>query len=221
MAKGKTGSAKRVAMAAKTGTPPLIQEEMPNPILDAMSFGFQLVTWSWFVKVWMWHGTAEAEKLPGATGFGWFFRYLTFYGFTLQTLTFTLCVAASCTRNKKNLASGHGKWVRDLADTLSSVAFGFANVVTIMFHLVRITKGREGAVEGGEIERPPWLGFTVHNLNSMVAWVHLFLSPHSFSPLAEKLSLILVLGYNSLILLCSYANGQFPYPFLNNLSFPW
>ena len=122
---------------------------------------------------------------------------------------------------RKNLASGHGKWVRDSADVLSSVAFGFANVVTIMFHLVRISQGHDGAVEGGDIERPPWLGFTVHNLNSMVAWVHLLLSPHSFSPLAEKLSLVLVLAYNALILACSYANGSFPYPFLNNLPFPW
>ncbi len=28
-----------------------------------------------YVRVWLWHLTPAAYKLPGATGFGWFFRY--------------------------------------------------------------------------------------------------------------------------------------------------
>uniref|UniRef100_A0A061QQ72 Uncharacterized protein n=1 Tax=Tetraselmis sp. GSL018 TaxID=582737 RepID=A0A061QQ72_9CHLO len=173
------------------------------------------------MRVWLWHTSEEAEVLPGARGFGWFFRYLTFFGFTLQTLQLNTVVAAWCTISRQNLANGHGQWLRDAADTLSCTAFGFANVVTVMYHAVRLTQGADGAVEGGHIERPPWLGFTVHNLNAAVAWVHLFLSPHSFSPSAERLGVALALLYMLWILLCSYVNGGFPYPFLNRLPFPW
>ena len=30
-----------------------------------------------YVRVWLWHLTPAAYKLPGATGFGWFFRQVT------------------------------------------------------------------------------------------------------------------------------------------------
>lgn len=41
-----------------------------------------------FCRVWLWHLTPQAAALPGAQGFGWFFRYLTFCSFTLQTILF-------------------------------------------------------------------------------------------------------------------------------------
>lgn len=122
---------------------------------------------------------------------------------------------------RKNLESGQGKWLRDLAATLSAATFPFANLVTVLFHLVRISQGMDGTVEGGEIERPPWLGFTVHNLNCIVAWWHLLLAPHDFSTTAEKLSALLLVGYLSVILVAYYVNGSFPYPFLNRLPLPW
>jgi hypothetical protein len=80
--------------------------------------------------------------------------------------------------------------------------------------------GREGVVEGGEIDRPFWLGFTVHYLNSIVAWLHLTLAPHSFSASAERMSIAFAVAYLALIIVCSRVNGQFPYPFLNKLPFP-
>uniref|UniRef100_A0A7S1SPC0 Uncharacterized protein n=1 Tax=Tetraselmis chuii TaxID=63592 RepID=A0A7S1SPC0_9CHLO len=188
---------------------------------DLMTFGFQTVCWCWFMKVWLWHFTEAAKVLPGATGFGWFFRYLTFFGFTIQTLTLALSVFASCTLSAKNLASGHGQYIRDLADNFSSAAFGLANVVTAMFHIVQMTQGPESAVEGGHIVRPFWLGFTVHNMNCLVAWAHLIVSPHSFRPAAQKLSVSFMLFYIVWIQVCHAVNGKWPYPILNVLPMPW
>lgn len=135
-----------------------------------------------------------------------------------QILLILRCLWAA---QAKNLASGHGQHVRDLADNFSSAAFGLANVVTAMFHIVRVLKGPDSAVEGGEIERPFWLGFTVHNMNVMVAWAHLLLSPHSFSPAARKLSVGFMLTYIVWIQVCHAINGRWPYPILNALPYPW
>ena len=44
------------------------------------------VAFAWFAFVWTWHLTPAAAALPGNHGFGWFFRFLTFYSFSLQTL---------------------------------------------------------------------------------------------------------------------------------------
>jgi hypothetical protein len=51
-----------------------------------------------YVRVWLWHLTPDAKLLPGATGFGWFFRYLTFYSFTLQLLALFLSCLSDVTQ---------------------------------------------------------------------------------------------------------------------------
>lgn len=64
-------------------------------------------------------------------------------------------------------------------------------------------------------------GISVHLLNSVVAWLDILLShPRSFSRRSQNLSIGLVIFYLHWILLCSYVNGLFPYPFLNKLPQP-
>ena len=76
-------------------------------------------------------------------------------------------------------------------------------------------------VEGGDIARPSWLGFAVHLFNSAVAWTDILIAhPRSFSRRSERISLGLILFFTLWILLCSYFNGAFPYPFLNALPWP-
>lgn len=50
------------------------------------------------IQVWGWHLTPEASAHPGSTGFGWFFRYLTFYSFSLQFGTLGLSCLSDITR---------------------------------------------------------------------------------------------------------------------------
>ena len=105
------------------------------------------------------------------------------------------------------------------ADDLACALFSMANVVTIMFYTLEATT--KGMVEGGRIERPPWLGFAVHVSNSITAWLDLLLSKErSFSPSSSRLSLVLVAFYTVWILISSYFNKGFPYPFLNKLPWP-
>ena len=44
-----------------------------------------------YLRVWLWHFTPQASKLPGSRGFGWFTRYLTFDSFSLQLLQLIFC----------------------------------------------------------------------------------------------------------------------------------
>ena len=47
----------------------------------------------WFARVWLWHLTPAAAVLPGAQGFGWFIRFLTFFSYTMQTVTLGIATA--------------------------------------------------------------------------------------------------------------------------------
>jgi hypothetical protein len=59
----------------------------------AVALTFHTVCLIWYTTVWVWHTTPAAAFLPGSKGFGWFFRYLTFYSFTLQLIALGLSVA--------------------------------------------------------------------------------------------------------------------------------
>ena len=111
------------------------------------------------------------------------------------------------------------KTIARVADDLSCALFGLANAVTIMFYTLEATT--KGMVEGGIIERPPWLGFAVHVSNSILAWSDLLLArQRSFSKYSSRLSLVLVGTYTLWILISSHFNKGFPYPFLNRLPWP-
>lgn len=76
-------------------------------------------------------------------------------------------------------------------------------------------------VEGGVVDRPRWLGMSVHLFNTATVWLDLLLAyPRTFSKRSQHLSLSLVLAYVVWILVCSHFNGFFPYPFLNKLPWP-
>ncbi|KAL0047508.1 hypothetical protein WJX82_005138 [Trebouxia sp. C0006] len=107
------------------------------------------------------------------------------------------------------------------ADDLSCALFGMANSVTAMFYLIDATTGKDSLVEGGEIDRPPWLGFSVHVFNTIVAWADIFCAhPRSFSKRSGRLSVGIIAFYTVWILICSHFNGAFPYPILNKLPWP-
>lgn len=58
-----------------------------------MELIFHVVALAWYLRVWLWHFGPQAALLPGAKGFGWFSRYLTFYSFSLQLVQLLLCCA--------------------------------------------------------------------------------------------------------------------------------
>lgn len=172
------------------------------------------VAFSWFAFVWCWHLTPAASQLPGNFGFGWFFRFLTFYSFSLQTLQLGMATVDDLQRTWY----GKSRWTKP-TDDLACAIFAFTHVVSIMFYTIQGTT--KMAVEGGHVNRPPWLDVSVHAFNTMVAWADLITSDRrTFSRTSERLSSVLVVVYLCYLMLCRYMNGRFPYPILNALSFP-
>jgi hypothetical protein len=206
-----------------------------------VAFAFHLLAFVLYLRVWLWHTTPAALLLPGATGFGWFFRYLTFCSYTLQLVQLAVCCMAHLTKVRSRVAlarlrlaapaAAHRPAAAALqsparrarlstaADRLSCAAFGIANTVTAMFYAVENTT--QGLVEGGAADRPWWLAAAVHVLNSAVAWVDLFVvEERSFGGPSRHLALGLGLAYSGWMLVVRAAYGRFPYPVINALPFP-
>ncbi|MEW5315806.1 MAG: hypothetical protein WDW38_007211 [Sanguina aurantia] len=175
----------------------------------------------WWLRVWLWHTSEAALVLPGSRGFGWFFRYLTFYSFTLQLAQLCLCTVYGWSRKwRGGRPSSSLTRLAGWSDDLSCAALGFATATTILYHIVDAALGRKGIVEG-EAERPVWLSPSVHVFNFALAWADTaFASPRTFTRRAEILSTCLVTVYICIILGSRHVNGKFPYPFLNQLPLP-
>jgi hypothetical protein len=100
----------------------------------------------------------------------------------------------------------HWLWLAKWVDTLSCVAFCFSATITINFYSLHIATG--GMVERSE-DRPPWLGFTVHAMNSILAWLDIIVSrPRSFTMQARYASVGLSLCYLCFICTCRCALGR-------------
>jgi hypothetical protein len=204
-------------------------------LLPSLRLCARALVLAWLLVVWLWHLTPAASVLPGATGYLWFCRYLTFYSFTLQLAACGLALAhelvPSAWRRRQQQQRGgknsntnpHGRLAR-WADDLGCAVFCFAHVVTLMFHLIQSAQGRERAVEGAHIDRPPWLDASVHRLNAAAAWFDVaLLTPRggrSFSASGEMLSRRLVALYCAMLAASRALNGAFPYPFMNAMGQP-
>ena len=168
--------------------------------------------------VWFWHFTPFASYLPGASLFGFFFRYLTFCTYTLQTMhlglslfTEVLIGAKECKRTRPRLAR--------FADDLGCVVFPLANIVTILFY--GVLKQFPSPIEGASVERPPFLDFSVHALNFVFAWGDMLLSKNrTFSPRATYLGTICCISYTAWMLIIKIKTNIYPYPFIEKLPFP-
>jgi len=156
-------------------------------------------------------------SLPGATGFGWFFRYLTFCSYTLQLIQFLLCVLCRILPSQKaRLATSIA------ADRLACALFGLANMISAMFYTIENAGGKGLLDSSSSGAKPWWLGETVHALNSVIAWIDLFLvEERTFHGHSKLLIVFFIATYCGWALVVKKFYGAFPYPILNNLPFPW
>lgn len=180
--------------------------------LRDFSTAFHATVAVFFLYVWLWHLTPAAGHLKGATEYGWFFRYLTFCSFTIQTVQLLSATLA-------DLLEGNNLPLRRLADDLSCLVFVTANTVTIMYYsLEAIT---DNLSEGPRENMVMWVNHVVHSANTIVVWMDLLLChPRSFSPRAQRWTIFFVAGYCAWILNVKAVGGRFPYPFLDALPFP-
>ncbi|GMH43724.1 hypothetical protein BSKO_11646 [Bryopsis sp. KO-2023] len=178
--------------------------------LRELRFLFHMVSFLFFMRVWIFHTSRGATSLKGHGEFGWFFRYLTFWSFSLQTwhLFLSTLVDLSKKATKYRLKKG--------ADDLGCMAFATANTVTLMYYALLVLTGN---IDEGD--RIVWLSTAVHLLNSIVAWIDIFTSyPRRFSPRSKVWTGVFALIYCGWINYIRYHTGFFPYPFLNALPHP-
>jgi hypothetical protein len=87
-------------------------------------------------------------------------------------------------------------------DDFSSMAFTVSILITFQFWVLHLVTG--GLVERS-IDRPPWLGFSVHVLNAILAVGDVFLSnPRTFSLRSKYMLLGYSFFYASFLVLCRH-----------------
>jgi hypothetical protein len=89
----RTRRAAAAEQAAAAKAPPAAPAAAPTPPAPLLRFLARCVLLAWLAAVWLWHLTPRARLLPGASGYFWFCRYLTFYSFSLQLLATAAQVA--------------------------------------------------------------------------------------------------------------------------------
>lgn len=187
------------------------------PHRQNVEFIFHVAALVLYSRVWLWHTTPAAMALPGATGFGWFFRYLTFCSYTLQLVQFALCVLCRVLPSEKARVA-----TSIAADRLACALFGLANMISAMFYTIENTGGKGLIDASGRGAKPWWLGETVHALNSVIAWIDLFLvEERTFHGHSRALIVFFIVTYCSWALVVKRVHGTFPYPLMNMLPFPW
>ncbi|KAK9825775.1 hypothetical protein WJX74_006903 [Apatococcus lobatus] len=177
------------------------------------AFIFHALAFVFYVRIFLWHFQERAQQLPGAFGFGWFYRYLTFCSWNVQMIFLGLACLS-----KTSQVPSRQQWLAAWTDDLACFGFGLAHCVTVMYYSVdRTTKL---ALQSSDM-RPPWLGPTVHVLNTVVAWLDMLLAEQrTFSKRSRHISFGFTVAYALWVLVCAKVDGKFLYPFLNTYPFP-
>lgn len=114
-----------------------------------------------------------------------------------------------------------GKKLRLKKDTddLSCMVFSTANTVTLMYYSLCILTG--GRVDENE-NKVPWVAYSVHILNTLVAWSDVLISyPRRFGNRSRNWTLVFSVVYVIWINWIRLQSGRFPYPFLDSLPYPY
>ncbi|KAL3678402.1 hypothetical protein R1sor_021358 [Riccia sorocarpa] len=190
-----------------------------------VQFLFHFSSFAFFAYVFYWHFTPEAEKLPQAGDFGWFYKFLTFWGFNFQLVTLFVCVLGHLNSKSEGL--------KRLANDLSCSAFPLANVITLMYWLILVItmKPVDVEVDGGvhrtvthglrsPVAAPWYINLTVHLFNTIIAWVDITICERSFRPRASAICYAFGITYVCWSQYASSVNKMYPYPFLNDMPEP-
>eukprot|EP00212_Chloropicon_laureae_P003198 CAMPEP_0197485978 /NCGR_PEP_ID=MMETSP1311-20131121/893_1 /TAXON_ID=464262 /ORGANISM="Genus nov. species nov., Strain RCC856" /LENGTH=315 /DNA_ID=CAMNT_0043028817 /DNA_START=73 /DNA_END=1020 /DNA_ORIENTATION=- len=199
------GSSRRLARrSAASFTEPASKTSMLQRV-------FHIVAFVQTFCVWFWHFTPAASYLPGASLFGFFFRYLTFCTFTLQNAYFACAVASDATPTR----SGLRRW----AGVLAGMAFIMSNVVTVMYY--GVMQQFPEPIEGAALDRPPYLNLSVHLFNCLIGWADLFITNNmNLSGFVLKSTYVYGIVYTAWMQFIKGYTGKYPYPFLDKLPFP-
>lgn len=174
---------------------------------------FHIVAFIQTFSVWFWHFTPASSYLPAWRLYGFFFRYLTFCTYTLQTIYLGSAIISDFTDGKKfgafKLFSGR----------LAGMAFAMTNVVTVMYY--GVMQQFPAPIEGSNVDRPPFLNLAVHCINAIIGWGDLLITNNmNLSKNVLKMTYLYATLYTSWMQHIKMRTGLYPYPFLDKLPFP-
>ncbi|GAQ86887.1 hypothetical protein KFL_003180080 [Klebsormidium nitens] len=171
-----------------------------------LAFVFHLTLFCVYLYGYLWHFSDGAKQLPGSHGFGWFYRYLTFWGFSIQLVTWAFSLLTHLFPRWKD--------AKRISDLLASSVFGIANIITVL-HWTLFVLIQGNPVEGELVDRPVALGILVHAVNALSAWLDVKIGERTFRYPSLRVSFGIATAYCAFILWCKFETGIFPYPFLN------
>jgi len=144
-------------------------------------------------------------------GFGGNFRFLTFINLLFLALYYT----ASLLENYVGFALIPKKLLD--RDQLNAIGFTSSNIVMLLFWVIYFINP-ENFLDRKRI--PPVLDFISHIGVGLIAWIELFVNPHTYKSFGK--ALLPMYGYFSLyvawIYILKIINGSYPYPFMNFLT---
>ncbi|KDD74190.1 hypothetical protein H632_c1501p1 [Helicosporidium sp. ATCC 50920] len=204
-------------------------------------FGFYGLCVLFFGRVWLWHLSPAGSSFPGAKGFGWYFRFLTFWSLTLQLASFGLAALDSLREGRRAReralkapqptvdadpsqlatsgglpAASDGTPLEVWADFAACAVFPLSNVVTALYYGIALTTSKRALMEKPELRRPAWLDVSIHLLTALAAWADLLLARRRSFQGSSRTAALGVGGAYVVWMAVLYAvTGRFPYPVLN------
>lgn len=184
-------------------------------------------------SLWTWHLGRIAAQQPIAQKYGWFSSYMTYDALTLQLSMFVLALIQDLRRPKLAF------W-KFLMDDFACALFGPAIFVTFSYYVTQFlpltepiygddyqvmnAKGQEQPVCYAKgICVPAWVPNGLHIGNSVAAVLDFLVcfGQRTFSNRAELFQRGFTLTYVFWLMVRKWRIGTFPYPFMEQLPYPW
>lgn len=186
-------------------------------------FLFHLVSFLTYLYIFCWHFSKQASTLPQAWEFGWYFKFVTFCGFTFQMVALTSAFISHLWPE--------GRMLKRIANDMSCAAFEIANTTTLVYWTVIFWTADPGKVgwkkaahkslhQGLVDGFPLWVSLVVNIGISAVAWADLLIAERTFRKSSFYITSLFVVIYGCWVHACEARNEDFPHPFTRPLRQP-
>ncbi|XP_073392325.1 uncharacterized protein [Physcomitrium patens] len=167
--------------------------------------------------VFCWHFGKQASQLPQAWDFGWFFKFLTFCGFSFQMIALMTSLLSHLFPEEKVLKRS--------ANDMSCASFEIVNVVTLVYWAVTFwtsdplllgwdKAARKTLQKGLSIGCPLWLTLVLNIGIVGISWADILITERNFRRLTLYMTLVFGTIYTCWVHVCEARNEEYPHPFI-------